>query len=357
MKLRSFVFAALLTLPLASSFAQVGISVNIAPPPLVVEEQPPAPVEGYIWTPGYWAYENDYYWVPGVWIAPPAVGLLWTPPWWGWNNGVYAFNAGYWGPTVGFYGGINYGFGYWGSGYWGGHWQGDHFYYNTAVTHVNNTVIHNTYVDKNVVNKQVNRTHTSFNGPNGVKAKETAEQKAAAEKKLPPTQEQLSHREEASKDQNLHASANHGKPNSEAIKSFNQTHGQGAGAEGAGAAAGAGAGKAENKTGVPGAEHHEVGTGVKGEEHGNKHEAENFHGNKHNEVANEGKVHTKSVEHHGQNAMNQHAMNQQMMQHHQQQMGGQHHPPPMGAYHPQGGGPKGGHPQGQPQQGKKKGEH
>src|SRR5207248_10799598 len=41
MKLRSLVLAALLTLPLAS-FAQVGISVNIAPPPLPVVEQPPA---------------------------------------------------------------------------------------------------------------------------------------------------------------------------------------------------------------------------------------------------------------------------------------------------------------------------
>ena len=56
MKLRSLVFAALLTLPLASSFAQVGISINVAPPVLPVVEQPPCPVEGYIWTPGYWAW-------------------------------------------------------------------------------------------------------------------------------------------------------------------------------------------------------------------------------------------------------------------------------------------------------------
>src|SRR5437868_15434687 len=121
MKLRSFVFAAfvLLTMPLAS-YAQVGISVNIAPPPLPVVEQPPAPAEGYIWTPGYWGYESDYYWVPGAWVAPPTVGVLWTPAWWGWNNGAYAFNEGYWGPTVGFYGGINYGRGYWGEGIRGG---------------------------------------------------------------------------------------------------------------------------------------------------------------------------------------------------------------------------------------------
>jgi hypothetical protein len=349
MKLRSTLFAAvLLAIPLGS-FAQVDISVGFAPPPLIVEEQPPAPVEGYIWTPGYWAYQTDYYWVPGVWVAPPTVGLLWTPPWWGWNNGVYVFNTGYWGPTVGFYGGINYGFGYWGNGYWGGHWQGDRFYYNTAVTHVNNTVIHNTYIDKNVVNKQVNRSHTSFNGPNGVKAKPTAEQKAAAEKKVPPTQEQLSHREAASKDQNLHASVNKGHVNQEAIKSFNKMHGQGP--EDARTAAGAGAGKAENKTGVAGTEHHGQGGALNPEGQGNKNEAEYVHGNKHKVAGNEARVHTnKSMEHrtaHNERAMNQRAMNQQMMHH--QQMGGAQH-------HPQMGGPqnRGGHPPQQHQQGRKK---
>ena len=110
------------------------------------------------------AYDNDYYWVPGVWVPPPRVGLLWTPPWWGWNNGAYAFNQGYWGPHVGFYGGINYGYGYTGNGYWGGRWSGNNFQYNTAVTRVNKTVIHNTYVN-NSFTKNVNANRTSFNGP------------------------------------------------------------------------------------------------------------------------------------------------------------------------------------------------
>src|SRR6266699_2718544 len=244
MKLRSFVLAGFLfvALPLASSHAQVDISVGFAPPVLPVVEQPPCPVEGYLWTPGYWGYGS------GGWVAPPSVGVLWTPPWWGWNNGVYAFNQGYWGPTVGYYGGINYGYGYNGNGYWGGRWEGNAFRYNTAVTRVNNTVIHNTYVDRNVVNKQVNANRASFNGPNGVKAEPTAEQKAAAERKTPPTSQQLARQEAASKDKNLQASVNKGHPNNEAIKSFNQTHEHGKGAEGLGAAAGAG--KAENKPGT-----------------------------------------------------------------------------------------------------------
>src|SRR5438477_12196850 len=251
MKLRSLILAGFLALPLASSHAQVDISVGFAPPVLPVYQQPPCPVEGYLWTPGYWGYgydAGDYYWVPGAWVAPPSVGVLWTPPWWGWNNGVYAFNQGYWGPTVGYYGGINYGYGYNGNGYWGGRWEGNAFRYNTAVTRVNNTVIHNTYVDRNVVNKQVNANRASFNGPNGVKAEPTAEQKAAAEWKTPPTSQQLARQEAASKDKNLQASVNKGHPNSDAIKSFNKSEGAGQGKGEAIGAAG-GAAKGENKTG------------------------------------------------------------------------------------------------------------
>ncbi len=276
MKLRSFVLAGFLfvALPLASSFGQVGISVGFAPPVLPVIEQPLCPVAGYIWTPGYWGYSydsGDYYWVPGVWVAPPTVRVLWTPPYWGWNNGAYVFNEGYWGPTVGFYGGVNYGYGYSGNGYWGGRWEGNAFRYNTAVTRVNTTVIHNTYVDRNVVNKQVNANRASFNGPNGAKAEATAEQKAAAAnaKKMPPTSQQLARQEAAAKDPNLQASKNKGHPNNEAIKSFNKNEAAGAGkGKGEGLGAEAGAGKAGNKSGNV-AEHQGQGAGGAGE-HGNK---------------------------------------------------------------------------------------
>jgi hypothetical protein len=51
----------LLVLPVMS-MAQVGIniSVNLAPPELPVYEQPAIPAEGYLWTPGYWAWSGDY---------------------------------------------------------------------------------------------------------------------------------------------------------------------------------------------------------------------------------------------------------------------------------------------------------
>ena len=109
----------------ASAQAEIGISVQIAPPILPYYAQPPLPELGYIWTPGYWqwAQQGGYYWVPGTWILPPSVGMLWTPPYWAWANGGYFFHAGYWGPHVGYYGGINYGYGYGGTGYDGGRWD------------------------------------------------------------------------------------------------------------------------------------------------------------------------------------------------------------------------------------------
>ncbi len=95
----------------------ISISANIAPPPLQVYVQPACPTDGYLWSPGYWAYTNDgYFWVPGVWVIPPQPGFLWTPAYWGFTGGVYGFHSGYWGPHVGFYGGVNYGYGYSGSG-------------------------------------------------------------------------------------------------------------------------------------------------------------------------------------------------------------------------------------------------
>ena len=114
---RRFVLNAILATAVAAapaaSFARVFISVGFAPPALPVYVQPVCPGDGYLWTPGYWAYGPEgYYWVPGVWVRPPAVGVLWTPGYWGWGGSAFIFHEGYWGPHVGFYGGINYGFGY-----------------------------------------------------------------------------------------------------------------------------------------------------------------------------------------------------------------------------------------------------
>jgi hypothetical protein len=222
---------AILAVPSATT-AQiaVGISVHIGPPALPVYAQPVCPGVGYMWTPGYWAYGPDgYYWVPGTWVMAPRVGLLWTPGYWGWGGGAYMWHGGYWGPHVGFYGGINYGFGYGGVGFGGGEWRGGAFHYNTAVTNVNTTVIHNTYVNKTVINNNTTVNRTSFNGgTGGVTAQPTAAERAAEqEKHTPATSLQTKHEEAARSDKSMLASANHGQPAVAATAKPGEFHGKG----------------------------------------------------------------------------------------------------------------------------------
>jgi YXWGXW repeat-containing protein len=225
LKRRNFLFLLLLLVIPSASFAQiaVGVSIRVGPPALPVYTQPPCPTEGYIWTPGYWAYGPvGYYWVPGVWVAPPRVGLLWTPGYWGFAGGVYGWHAGYWGPHVGFYGGINYGFGYGGVGFVGGHWGGGHFVYNTAVVNVNTTVVHNVYVDRTVINNTTVVNHAAFNGEGGVAARPTArEMSYEHEQHFQPTANQLSHEQTARADRSQLASVNGGRPGTAAMDSVN----------------------------------------------------------------------------------------------------------------------------------------
>lgn len=209
---RSFLLVlALLVTPAAT--AAVYLSVGLAPPALPVYAQPVAPGPGYIWTPGYWAYgPAGYYWVPGTWVIAPYVGALWTPGYWGWGGSAFIWHGGYWGPHVGFYGGINYGFGYFGVGFNGGRWEGHTFNYNTAVSHVNVTNIHNTYSES--FNANSGLTRTSFNGgAGGLTAQPTAEERTAAnEVHQPATQLQMRHQQMASNNHAMLASVNHGTP-------------------------------------------------------------------------------------------------------------------------------------------------
>src|ERR1700726_2107542 len=197
-----------------SLFAQ-SVLITIAPPPLPVYEQPDCPEDGYIWSPGYWAYgEDGYFWVPGVWVEVPEPGFLWTPGYWGFVGGYYGWHGGYWGRHIGFYGGINYGFGYYGSGFYGGRWEGNVFRYNTAVWNVNSSVVHNTYVDRTVINNQTVNHHVSFNGPGGINARPTpAEEAAAHERHIEATPSQRALAQEARNERNQHFSVNHGHPN------------------------------------------------------------------------------------------------------------------------------------------------
>ena len=189
----------------------IGISVRIGPPALPVYAQPICPGPGYLWTPGYWAWNDDagYYWVPGTWVIAP-VAMLWTPGYWGWGGGFYIWHPGYWGRHVGFYGGINYGFGYGGFGYGGGEWRGDRFFYNRSVTNVNVVNVTNVYNRTVVVN---NRRAVSFNGPGGIEARPTREEEAyGREPHREALAEQSEHEHSASRNREMFASENHGRP-------------------------------------------------------------------------------------------------------------------------------------------------
>ncbi|HEY2471111.1 MAG TPA: YXWGXW repeat-containing protein [Terracidiphilus sp.] len=212
--------------------AQVSITVTFAPPALPIYEQPPCPDEGFLWIPGYWAWDSDdydYYWVPGTWVPAPAPGLLWTPPWWGWDGGLFVFHEGFWAIDVGFYGGIVYGFGYFGHGFEGGRWENGHFFYNRAVMNVNVVNIHNVY-NQTVVNNVTVVNHVSYNGgEGGIQERPTLRELAVEHQRhLPPVPAQMQHVQRARSNPQLRASANQGKPPVAATVRPGQLRGHGA---------------------------------------------------------------------------------------------------------------------------------
>lgn len=171
-----------------NSYADVDMRTEEAPPPLQDSDQPVCPVDGYLWTPGFWAWSAaGYYWVAGEWVEPPRVGVLWTPGYWEYADDVYLFHLGYWAPEVGYYGGIDYGFGYFGVGYAGGRWVGNSFAYNRNVSNIGTRPYRNIYSEASNYNGAHNRV--SYNGgPGGVLMAATAQQRVRmAESHIPPT--------------------------------------------------------------------------------------------------------------------------------------------------------------------------
>ncbi|MGA2878641.1 MAG: hypothetical protein ABSG13_06795 [Bryobacteraceae bacterium] len=174
------------------------VEASEPPPPLPEYDQPPAPGDDYIWTPGYWGYASSgYYWVPGAWIVAPYVGALWTPPWWGYDSGAYHWHGGYWGPHIGYYGGIDYGNGYTGRGYYGAYWNNGRVEYNRAVTNVDPARVHHVY-NYQVPNSRGNRV--SYNGGRGgIEARPTPQEQAVVrDPRTPPVGAQVQHAREAS---------------------------------------------------------------------------------------------------------------------------------------------------------------
>jgi hypothetical protein len=226
--LYSLTLAAALVAP-AISHAEISLAIGIAPPALPIYAQPPMPGDGYMWTPGYWAWnanDNDYYWVPGTWVLAPFVGALWTPGYWGWGDGNYAWHNGYWGSHVGYYGGINYGFGYGGSGYQGGHWNNGAFNYNRSVNNVGSAHIAHVF-NANVSHAAINRASYS-GGKGGILSRPTKGDESIANMPHPGlTALQNQHEQAARTNPVQRASVNHGLPRVAATPepgAFNSPH-------------------------------------------------------------------------------------------------------------------------------------
>jgi hypothetical protein len=185
------------------------------PPPAIPEyEQSPLPEENLIWTPGYWAWnENvgDYYWVPDAWVEAPIVGYLWTPGYWAVQHGAFAWRPGYWGPHVGFYGGVNYGYGYFGRGFVGGSWRNGRMMYNSAVTNVGRFQLTNSYNEP--VSHNASNSRVSYAGGGGIRVRpNAAELAAAAEIHVPSTATQLRQLHSAHNNPEMRPSLNNGHP-------------------------------------------------------------------------------------------------------------------------------------------------
>jgi len=142
------------------------------------------------------------------------------------------FHPGYWGRHVGYYGGVNYGFGYMGIGFVGGEWHDHDFRYNTAVVRVNNVYIHNTSVDRTVVERNtiVNDRRVAYSGgPGGIRHDPAPfERNAMHEQHMGATSVQQAHFQAARSDRSFYAKNNGGHPQTvvaERPLGFNNNHG------------------------------------------------------------------------------------------------------------------------------------
>jgi hypothetical protein len=126
---------------------------------------------------------------------------------------------------VGYYGGIDYGYGYIGIGYFGGYWSGNNFYYNRSVTRVGGG-IRNVY-DRPVVYNNTHygaapRNRVSYNGGRGginVQPR-PAEIAAGRERHVAALPAQRQVRTSAAQNRGQFYNQNHGRPSAPA-----ETHG------------------------------------------------------------------------------------------------------------------------------------
>jgi WXXGXW repeat (2 copies) len=97
MKAKWIVSAILASALTAPAFAQVGVYIGGAPPPLRYEVRTPMPGPGYAWVDGYWFSNGGRYeWRHGVWQRPPYAGAYWNHPHYDHYDKGWAMHEGHW---------------------------------------------------------------------------------------------------------------------------------------------------------------------------------------------------------------------------------------------------------------------
>ena len=80
---------------LSAPASAADINVQIGPPPPRAEVMP-GPRHGYVWSPGYWAWNGHrHYWVSGHWVRERR-GYGWVPEHWEERGGRHYFVPGHW---------------------------------------------------------------------------------------------------------------------------------------------------------------------------------------------------------------------------------------------------------------------
>ncbi|PKO61284.1 MAG: hypothetical protein CVU24_09350 [Betaproteobacteria bacterium HGW-Betaproteobacteria-18] len=98
MKHTNLVRSLVLSVALAAgttAFAQISFNIVVAPPAPMYEVVPMVQ-PGYVWAPGYWAWNNDrHIWVRGRTIVQRD-GYRWAPDRWVQQGGSYVRQPGRW---------------------------------------------------------------------------------------------------------------------------------------------------------------------------------------------------------------------------------------------------------------------
>ena len=73
------------------------VFVRVGPPRRVYETRGPMPGRGYVWVPGYHAWDGGRHsWVAGRWERPPRPRARWVEHRWVKRRGGYVLVEGHW---------------------------------------------------------------------------------------------------------------------------------------------------------------------------------------------------------------------------------------------------------------------